>query len=369
MIKQNYSSSILAVSNSILLHYGATPHHATLPVLDDLLSKNYKNVVLLVMDGMGVNVLEKNLPINAFLRKHIKMQISSVYPCTTTAALTSILSGKTPIEHAWLGWSCYFKEVDKCIDLFSGHESGTEMPAHGENQANKYLGYENILLQIQSASSDVKTCAVSPFTEYFANTIEGICEHIKNLGNEDGCKFIYAYHYQPDYDIHYYGVSSPSINAMMAEYNNQLERLADALSDTLFLITADHGMTDITMKCIEDFPQVNEMLKRHICLEPRCCSFYIKDDYKIEFAKRFRETFAEKFLLYTHDEFIKSGLLGKGSLHSRTDEFVGDFVAVAVSDIALWYKAYNWESNDFYGAHAGLTEDEMLVPLIVIEKN
>ena len=81
--------------------------------------KIIKNVVLLLMDGMGVNVLERSLPENAFLRKHIKTELSSVYPCTTTAATTSVLTGRTPAEHGWIGWSCYFKEVDKCIDLFS----------------------------------------------------------------------------------------------------------------------------------------------------------------------------------------------------------------------------------------------------------
>lgn len=44
-----------------------------------------------------------------------------------------------------VGWSCYFKEVDKCIDLFSNHESGTESPASDENQPYKYLPYDNIL--------------------------------------------------------------------------------------------------------------------------------------------------------------------------------------------------------------------------------
>ncbi len=369
MIEINYSSSILSVSNSILLHYGATPHQATLPVLDDLLAQNYKNVVLLVMDGMGVKVLERNLAANTFLRKHLRTEISSVYPCTTTAALTSILSGKTPMEHGWLGWSCYFKEVDKCIDLFSGHESGTKLPAHEENQANKYLGYESIFSQIKSASSDIKTCAISPFTEYFANTIESICEQIKNLCNEDGHKFIYAYHYQPDHDMHDFGVNSPQTKAMMVDFNNQIERLANSISNTLFLITADHGMIDITRKGIEDFPHLNEMLKRHICLESRCCSFYVKDNNKTEFAKRFKETFTDKFMLYTHDEFINSGLLGEGAPHPKIDEFIGDYVAIAVSDTALWYKDCNGEFNDFKGAHAGLTEDEMIVPLIVVEKN
>lgn len=62
MIRPNYENSIMSITNSLLKYYGATPHHATLPIVDDLLAKDYKNVILLIMDGMGVNVLERNLP-------------------------------------------------------------------------------------------------------------------------------------------------------------------------------------------------------------------------------------------------------------------------------------------------------------------
>lgn len=365
MIRPNYDNSIVSVTNSLLKHFGVEPHHATLPKLDDLLIKNYKNVVLLVMDGMGINVLERNLPRNAFLRKYIKSEISSVYPCTTTAAITSILTGKTPNEHGWIGWSNYFKEVDKCIDLFSNHVSGTENDASNEHLPNKILAYESFFSQI---GSKVKSYAVSPFSEYFANNIDEICDHIKTLCSNDSKKFIYAYHNQPDHDMHNFGVSTHGIKMMMADYNNKLETSINSLSDTLFLITADHGMTDITMKCVEEYPLINEALVRHICVEPRCCSMYVKEEFKAGFERLFTDTFNDKFKLFNHDEFINSGLLGDGIPHEKVCDFVGDFVAVAVSDVALWYKDINGEYKNFKGHHAGLTKDEMTVPLIAIEK-
>lgn len=364
MLKPNYNNSIMNIPNSLLKYYGLTPYHNTLPVLDELLVKPYKNVVLLVMDGMGMNVLERNLPENDFLRQHIKTEISSVYPCTTTAATTSILTGKTPAEHGWIGWSCYFKEVDKCIDLFSSYESGTEKPASDENQAFKYLNYNSILNMI---NDKVKTYIVSSFSEYFANTMEGICGHLKNLCDNGERKFIYAYHYQPDQDMHDLGISPKCINDMMKNYSNQLEALINSLSDTLFLITADHGMIDIKMNCVEN-TQIENALIRHICVEPRCCSMYVKEEYKSDFPKIFASAFGDKFKLFTHNEFLKSGLLGEGTPHSKTEDFIGDYVAAAVSDITLWYKDINGEYTDYKAAHAGLTKEELIVPLIVIEK-
>ena len=65
---------------------------------------NIKNIVLLLFDGMGISVLEKHLAPDSFLRKHLVCPISSVFPPTTTAATTSVLTGRTRIEHGWLGW-------------------------------------------------------------------------------------------------------------------------------------------------------------------------------------------------------------------------------------------------------------------------
>lgn len=371
MIKYpDYKNSIVTVMNSILAHYGVNTHHETLPLLDKLLVNNYKNVVLLVFDGLGINVIEQNLEKNCFLRQHIISEISSVYPCTTTAALTSILSGLTPNEHGWVGWSCYFKEVDKCVNLFNNAESYIKdgESVCKQHLANTYLSYENIFSQITKATNgNITAYSVSPFSSCFANTCDGICNHLNNLCSEDGRKFIYAYHFQPDSNIHHFGINDKCIKEMIEDFNNQIEALVNGLEDTLFLITADHGMINVQMKCIEDYPQLHKCLKRHICLESRFCSFYVKKAYISTFKQIFIDTFGDKFKLFTHNEFIEKGWLGCGVQHSRINDFIGDFIAVAVSDIALWYKNSAGEKKDFKAAHSGLTEEEMTVPLIAIK--
>jgi hypothetical protein len=107
---------------------------------------------------------------------------------------------------------------------------------------------------------------------------------------------------------------------------------------------------------------------RPISLEPRCCSFYVKDAYKSAFPTLFNETFPGKFEMYTHDEFLQSGLLGEGTKHPRIKGFCGDYVAAAISDIGLWYKDIAGEYHDFKASHAGLTQEELTVPLIAVER-
>lgn len=319
---------------------------------------------MLVLDGMGANVLEKNLPAAAFLRKNTAAKLSSVFPSTTTAATTSFMSGKSPKEHGWLGWACYFSEIDKCVDLFPNTESRTQNAASDKHLGYTYLSYKHICTQIEKANPAISAQYVSPFSSHHASTTEDVCSTIQQLCNKKTPTFIYAYNNQPDYEMHLSGVSAPTVGAVVAKQNQLVEELAAQLKNTLLLITADHGMADITMESIDNYPQIANMLRRPICMEPRCCSFYVKEEYKSNFPSTFLDVFKEKFLLFTHEEFMRQGFLGSGTSHYKTEAFVGDYIAIATSDIALWN---GQQFKNFKGAHAGLTKNEMVVPLVVAE--
>lgn len=77
-ISVDYGNSILSVSNSVLMYFNGEAKYSTLPKLDAILNKNYKNVVLMVIDCMGTFILKQNLPQNSFLNRHILKNISSV---------------------------------------------------------------------------------------------------------------------------------------------------------------------------------------------------------------------------------------------------------------------------------------------------
>ena len=42
----------------------------------------------------------------------MKKNIDAVFPPT------SVLSGLNPIEHVWLGWDLYFREIDEVVTMF-----------------------------------------------------------------------------------------------------------------------------------------------------------------------------------------------------------------------------------------------------------
>jgi predicted AlkP superfamily pyrophosphatase or phosphodiesterase len=83
-------------------------------------------------------LLSVNLDENGFFNTHLAGTYSSTFPSTTVAATTSIYNGLTPCEHGWLGWDCYFPQIDRNVTVFLNidTESGEKMA--DESVAWKY---------------------------------------------------------------------------------------------------------------------------------------------------------------------------------------------------------------------------------------
>jgi len=62
-------------------------------------------------------------------------------------------------------------------------------------------------------------------------------------------------------------------------------------------------------------------------------------------------------------QILKTKLFGNRENHPRFEEFIGDYLAIAKSDLALYYN--ETESSYPLGQHAGMCEDELMIPVIV----
>jgi hypothetical protein len=364
----DYNSSILSVASSVLAHYGAPANHKTLPQLDELLSKNYKNVVVMLFDGMGTAILEKHLDENAFFRRNLRGVISSVFPPTTTAATMSIETGLSPIEHAWLGWSLYFCEIDANVSIFPNTLSGSGgVPAADYHVAARYIPQKDIFEKIKEATNGgVKAVRVSSFSDYHSQSSAEICDTVKALCAEDGRKYIYTYWYKPDYDMHDLGTAHETVTADIKQFNDETEEMCRGLHDTLVIITADHGLVDTEWRFISDYPDVDVCLARKPSIESRAMTFFIKDGMQRQFETAFTKHFGGCYILLSRNEVFKKGLFGGGTPHPKSLDFIGDYLAVAKGSISIDY-APSAQHDLFKAAHAGMTEDEMNVPFIVIE--
>ncbi|MBT3754962.1 MAG: phosphodiesterase, partial [Candidatus Cloacimonetes bacterium] len=125
IVYPDYKNSIVNLVSSILEIYDIKTDHPPLKQLDTKVLKKKKNLVLFVLDGFGINLLNKFASSTKFMSKNYISPITSVFPSTTSAAITSLISGKTPWEHGAVGWTLYFKEFAKNIDYLPNWDSIT----------------------------------------------------------------------------------------------------------------------------------------------------------------------------------------------------------------------------------------------------
>ena len=360
----DYDNCLVNLSNSVLNRFGVKPLGKTLPSADRFLKKGYRNVVVLLLDGLGTCILEGNLNQAGFLRTHYQKTFSSVFPPTTVAATTSVLSGLQPIESAWLGWDCYYPQVNKNVTVFFNTEQGTDMPVSEINIPWETCGYESVVDRLVRAGK--KAYQVTPFAPPYPQDFAAICECITELCKEDGDKYIYAYWNEPDSVMHEYGCYSKEAKRVIAEIEETVAEMSGKLKDTLLIVTADHGQLDGRNVSLTDYPDIMDCLVRLPSIEPRALNLFVKEDKRAVFEQAFQRAFGKDFILLTKEEVYETNLFGYGTPHKNVNEMLGDYLAVSITDLTLFNTKD--EAEKFKGVHAGYTKDELEIPLIVIEK-
>lgn len=375
ILKPDYQHNNLAVTNAILRHYGvdcgARPAEET---AEEALKENKKSVIYLLFDGMGINLLEKHLPENAFLRRQTVKTLTSVYPPTTVAATTSVETGLNPIEHGWLGWFLYFEEAGENVTAFGSRRESNYEP-YGENLARKHMPLTTVFERIHEVSPEVKNYFFSPFSDEVSERVDcvrcekpgsvhGLCRSILKLNKREEKQFIYSYWPNPDHFCHEFGIDNAIVRKTIRAINREAEALCRKLKDATVFIIADHSLINVEFVYLEDYPALREKISR-VSLENRTVSIWVKEGEREAFAALFKETFGDDFVLMTHREFLESGLLGSGTPHPMVESFIGDFVALAVTPKSL---ALNRENKPMLGAHAGYTKEEAEIPLVLVQK-
>lgn len=383
MIKYpDYDNCIAGIPNSVLRSMGLETRRRTLELLDrHLEGRCYENVVVILLDGMGKNIMDANLPKDGFFASHLVGTLSSTFPPTTVAATTSIQSGKEPCEHGWLGWDCYYPQIDKNVTVFLNKETGTDEQAEDYNVAWRYCGYESTVDRLLKAG--VQAYNAMPFLEPFPDTFEKICDRIAGLCWQPGRKYIYSYWREPDHLMHEKGCFGRDAKELLGRLEAQVEELCERISEskaveneciknkpkegdgTLVIVTADHGHIDTKGVALIDYPKICECLSRLPSIEPRALNFFVKPGMEEQFVSEFNRRFSEKFRLFTKAEVLENKLFGRGTEHPVFRDMLGDYLAVATGDLCIYNTRE--EADFFIGAHAGLTAEEMTIPLILVE--
>lgn len=358
----NYKHSILNVSATLLKHYGIDTHHSTLEILKPYL-ENKQHIMLILLDGMGINIL-KNIDENSLLRKHVKTALTSVYPPTTVAATTSVLSGLTPYEHGHVGWTQYNRFEDCHTVVFLNKDFYDDTHLLKEDFKNTYLKYETILEKIKKKKPDLYVKKLFPDFEVNGfKSFDLMVDELISISKQPA-SFTYTYWTEPDYTIHDEGVFNDKVKTQLEFLNQQISRLyASVTKDTCIIVIADHGLVDVEGIPLYQHP-ILELLDKKPSVEPRSTAFFVKKGLEHSFESQFKASFNNHFTLMTKKEVYAAGILGFGQKHPLLDDFIGDYMALSQDKYMFNIK----EHSTFKAHHAGIHPDEMMVPLIILEK-
>ena len=357
----DFSDTLLNIDGEIRENFG---YQARFISRDRVIKKHYDRIALMILDGLGENVLFNNLAEDSFLRRHYHKTIHAIYPSTTAAATTSIISGLTPLESGWVGWENYFPELKRNIVLFNGMDFDTGEPLG-------VTGFDKLPYKPFYHDMDIKCEQIMPDFNIYPYDFNISLNKSIRLFKENKKMLQYIYCTNPDSIMHGSGAYSQKCKDFLAKLDKDIEAYSKRLPEnTLIIISADHGHTNVDELHLYAFRSLNSMLRRRPCNEGRCLVFDVKDECKPQFEDLFNKVYGNIYRLYKTEEAIERGFFGINNkyIHERIDGFLGNYVALATS--SYFFKFIPDRPGDkiiFKSHHAGITRNEMLIPIILID--
>jgi hypothetical protein len=185
-------------------------------------------------------------------------------------------------------------------------------------------------------------------------------------------EMIYAYIPHFDDMAHHKGINSQESVNFFKNIDKMFHDLTVQTQDTetLYIVTADHGLVDTTPKeilKITDFKDIHNCLILPLCGDPRSPSCYVRPAKLDYFRRAVDDQLSEYCERHTQQELFDMNIYGLGEVNPLIYDRIGDEILFMKSNYAMVEKVYHEEQKEIIGFHGGLSGEEMLVPLIIIK--
>jgi hypothetical protein len=390
--------SLLNLPASLCRWLGAPNlHHPPLAIAElDGLASDIRQIIVVLIDAISlqrfriwIDGLAKEFDLNR--AESLFATITSTVPSTTSTALTTIWTASSPAEHGILGYELFLKEYGLIANMITHSPIPFETRAGLLYQAGfrpeDALPVAAIGPHLDSAG--VETFAFLPNTihnsglsrmhypavsTYGFRTPSDLWIHVRELAEIplDIPRLIWIYFGMIDTLSHHYGPDSEQVEAEFVTFMRTMSEIflnhfrSSSRQETLLLITSDHGQLstpkDPKYELIRH-PLFVHRLHMYPTGESRFAYLYPRPGQMKALEQYIQEAWPGSFHLLPSVQALKKGLFGPGCPAKETLDRIGDWIAIALGNAYLWWAP---KPNPLLGRHGGLSEDEMLVPLLAI---
>jgi predicted AlkP superfamily pyrophosphatase or phosphodiesterase len=381
MTKPNYKDgSIVNLMASIKKYFGGESLYAPLKGFE--ISQQSKDIVLIVIDGLGYDYLNKHGK-GSFLHKNLRGKMTSVFPATTASAMTAYSTGLPPQQHALTGWFMYLKEIGAvCITLPFAIRAGGLKLGKGKIKYKDIYNGKSFFEDLKASSFSIKykayineeySCAVDRGAKRlpFAN-LNDFFKQIKWAIKQPTRKRKYVFAYWPKFDslCHKNGTDSAEAKKHFGELDARIKNLAGSLKNTTIIVSADHGLISTREKNkiieLKDHPRFVETLALPLSGEPRAAYCYVRPGKVKQFKDYVKTEFKNCCELHRSDELVRKNYFGLFEPNEKLKDRIGDYVLLMKENYIIKDFVLGEKKNIYIGNHGGLSEEELFVPLIVI---
>jgi len=391
--------SILNLPSSICHALGADIL-GSVPVRSELIladSTDVRRVILVLVDALALHRLQRWMSDGtASVWSHLANQgrlaaLTSIVPSTTSAALTSFWTGRSPAEHGIVGYELWLKEYGVVSNMILHtpisyeNDAGSlvkagfkpeqflDLPTLGSHLAS--YGVTSYALQQRSLTrsglsqmffKDVKVHGYLTPAEMWVNL-----RHLVE-SNPTQRQYFWVYTGQLDHFSHYYHPDDERTATEFADFSWAfeqyfLERLSPAIrKGTLVLLAADHGMLATQKSAhydLRNHPELSRLMHILPTGEHRLMYLFLKPNLADHVRNYFDQTWPGQFVFLDPSEAVAKGLFGPGTPHPRLADRLGDLIVLARDEAYLWWAD---KENLLIGQHGGLSPEEMIVPLLSV---
>lgn len=342
----------------------------------------FQNVVLFVVDALWyerINTYGKW----SFLEKNCIWKSTSVFPSTTSTAVTSFLTWVPWQEHCILWRNMWLKEISAITQILPRRTKIWKFPLQWVLKPEDVFVKPNFFSE---TSKDIfvithKSYGVSDYNNYYNKNSkilyyeelhECFKEVLEAVNYNENKKYIYSYWAMFDDSCHTNWIDSNKVLDHFRDIDHQFKKLAENLkwTNTLILVTADHWQINIPQdkKIIlnNDHSSLLDMLFIPLAWDNRCQYCFVKEWKHKEFREYVKKNLSHACEIFDKNEILEKNIYWIWKASKKFLDRIWDFVIIAKENYAL-YDITGWKVDEDIWHHWWMTKEEIFVPIVRID--